>query len=69
MKLIFTENPRPMPNMRAWRAVKRGHSFVILLEEQMGREVRRVDRLLALLEKASERPHETHPTAFLRFAR
>jgi hypothetical protein len=36
MKLIFTENPRPMPNMRAWRAVKRGHSFIILLEEQMG---------------------------------
>jgi hypothetical protein len=31
VKPIFTEHPRPMPNMRAWHAVKRGHSFVILL--------------------------------------
>ena len=38
MKLDFQEttNPSTPPGMRSWQALKRGHSFVILLEELMG---------------------------------
>jgi hypothetical protein len=38
MKLDFQETTGPStpPGMRTWQAVKRGHSFVILLEELMG---------------------------------
>lgn len=38
MKLEFHANLSPFPAMRVWQAIKRGHSFVIVLEENMGGE-------------------------------
>lgn len=38
MHLDFKPKACPLPTMRIWQAIKRGHSFVVVLEENIGGE-------------------------------
>jgi hypothetical protein len=38
MKLFFQECSAPFSQMQVWQAVNQGYSFVIVLEEMMGKE-------------------------------